>query len=252
MADDVAPDLDAAMVAVSSGVPVEAVRRGLEEAFDLAVQGRPVVFHREQIVRALGLDGLGDLGLAAHGIDGDQGSGEGQALEQQRDGGNLIRLGVGGFLPQHQALTSRPGGDEMQRLAALAAVVRAPRSLAVNGDHVGLGLAQTLDPGHKAGLEQRRVERVDDVVEGVVGGKAIFERQEPAQEGQVLHTPEPGFDEILRPRQRCAEHEEHDLRQRVDDLPGLARVLEGREVFDQGPLCRFARHGQPRSSQGGS
>jgi hypothetical protein len=84
-----------------------------------------------------------------------------------------------------------------------------------------------------------------------MGGKAIFERQKPAQEVQVLHAPEPGFDEVLRARQRCAEHEEHDLRQRVDNLPELARVLEGREVFDQGPLCRLARHSQPRSSQGG-
>src|SRR4051794_2281707 len=160
-------------------------------------------------------------------------------------------LASGGFLPEHQALTGRPGGDEMQRLAALAAVVRAPRSLAVDGDNIGLGVAQILDPGHKAGFEERGVERVDDVVEGIVGGKAIFERQKPAQEVQVLHTPEPGFNEVLRARQRCAEYEEHDLRERVDDLPDLARVLEGREVFDQGPLCRFARHSQPRSSQGG-
>src|SRR3954464_15376701 len=68
------------------------------------------------------------------------------------------------------------GGDKMQRLAALAAVVRAPRSLAVDGDNVGVSVAQLLDPGHKAGLEERGVERVDDVVEGIMGGKAIVER----------------------------------------------------------------------------
>src|SRR5215212_2056460 len=200
MADDVAPDLDAAMVTVGRGVPVEIVRGGGKEAFDLAVQVRPVVFHRDQVVRALSLDGVGDLGLAAHGIKRDEGSGEGQALEQQRDGGDLIRLGVGGFLPEHPALTGRPGGDKMQRLAALAAVVRAPRSLAVDGDKVGLGVAQLVDPGHKAGLEERGVECVDDVVEGIVGGKAVVEGQESAQEAQVLHTPEPDFDEVLRSR----------------------------------------------------
>jgi hypothetical protein len=88
----------------------------------------------------------------------------------------------------------------MQRLAALAAVVRAPRSLAVDGDNVGLGVAQLVDPGHKAGLEERGVECVDDVVEGIVGGKAVVEGQESAQEVQVLHTPEPDFDEVLRSR----------------------------------------------------
>jgi hypothetical protein len=104
----------------------------------------------------------------------------------------------------------------MQRLAALGPVVGAPRCLAVDGHKVGLGRAQALDPGHEAGheagLEERGGERVDDVVEGVVGGKAIFERQEPAQEIQVLHAPEPGFDEILRSRQRRAEHQKQDLR----------------------------------------
>src|SRR3954463_13104808 len=80
--------------------------------------------HRDQVVRALSLDGVGDLGLAAHGVEGDEGSGEGQALEQQRDGGDLIRLGLGGFLPEHE----------------------------------------------------RGVERVDDVVKGIMGGKAIVER----------------------------------------------------------------------------
>src|SRR3954454_13968608 len=90
----------------------------------------------------------------------------------------------------------------------------------------GSASRKSSDPGHKAGFEERGVERVDDVVEGIVGGKAIFERQKPAQEVQVLRTPEPDFDEVLRARQRCAEHEEHDLRERIDDLPDLARVLE--------------------------
>src|SRR4051812_32841626 len=51
MADNVAPDLDAAMVAVGRGVPVEIiVRGGGKEALDLAVQVRPIVFHRDQVV----------------------------------------------------------------------------------------------------------------------------------------------------------------------------------------------------------
>jgi hypothetical protein len=115
----------------------------------------------------------------------------------------------------------------------------------------GFGLAQRLDPGHKAGLEQRGVERVDHVVESIVGGNALYERQEPAQEGQVLAAPEPGFDEILRPRQRRAQDQQHDLRQRIDHLPGLARVLERREMFNQGPLRRLACHADLACFRGG-
>src|SRR3954447_25302052 len=83
-------------------------------------------------------------------------------------------------------------------------------------------------------------------------GRPSLNGKNRRRKSRFFTPPEPDFDEVLRARQRCAEHKQHDLRQRIDDLPDLARVLEGREVFDQGPLCRFARHGQPRSSQGGS
>ena len=51
------------------------------------------------------------ISLGAHGVDGDQGAGEFEALQQQRDGGDLVRLGRGRFLDQHQSLTRRPGRD---------------------------------------------------------------------------------------------------------------------------------------------
>jgi hypothetical protein len=90
MADDVAPDLDAAVVAVGGGVAIKAVGWGLEITFNLAVQVRPVVLHGDEVVGALGLDGFGDLGLASHGIKRDEGSGQRQALQEPRDGGDLI------------------------------------------------------------------------------------------------------------------------------------------------------------------
>src|SRR4051812_47346478 len=49
VADEVTPDLDAAVVAVGGGVAIEAVGWSLEEALDLAVQVRPVGFHRDEV-----------------------------------------------------------------------------------------------------------------------------------------------------------------------------------------------------------
>ena len=44
--------------------------------------------------------------------------------------GTPIRLGLARLLAEHEALTAGPGRDQVQRPAAAAAVVRAPRSLA--------------------------------------------------------------------------------------------------------------------------
>ena len=83
MADGVAAHLDAAMVTVGGVVTIEGPGMGVgEEALDFGAERRPVVLEGQQIVGALGANGLGDLGLASHGIDGDQRSGQFQALEQ--------------------------------------------------------------------------------------------------------------------------------------------------------------------------
>ena len=64
----------------------------------------------------------------------------------------------------------------MQGRATLAAIVGSPRGLAVYGDDVGQFVAQALHPAGEAGLKELRIQRVDDVVEGVVRGKTALER----------------------------------------------------------------------------
>ena len=88
VADGVAAGLQAAMVGIGGFTGVEGAGLGVvEEGFDLAEQQRPVGLQGEQVVAATLDDGLGDLGLCADRINGDQGAGQGQALQQQRDGG---------------------------------------------------------------------------------------------------------------------------------------------------------------------
>ena len=110
------------------------------------MENRPVVLEREQIVAAARHDGLGDLGLGSHGVDGDQRSLQFQALQKRGDGEDFVGLFLDRLLAQHQALTRGPGDDHVQRRAALGAGMGAPRGLAVDGDDVGFALAQTLDP----------------------------------------------------------------------------------------------------------
>ena len=75
----------------------------------------------------------------------------------------------------------------VQRPTVLAAVVSAPRGLAIDGDDLGRGggrsgLAQVFDPGGEALCEERAVDRVDDIVERVMTGNACLEGQQAAEE----------------------------------------------------------------------
>jgi hypothetical protein len=76
-----------------------------------------------------------------------------QLLEQERNGDDLVGLVVDGLLTEDEALTGRPGGDQMQRLPTFTARMGSPRGLTVDGDDVGRAVAQRLDPVGKAGLE---------------------------------------------------------------------------------------------------
>ena len=127
--------------------------RGVEVAPHLLGERRPVVLEREEIVGALAADRPGDLGLAAHGVDGDERAGQFEPLEQQRDRIDLVRLLRHGLLAEHQPLPARPGRDQVQRIAALR--LAPPRGLAVDRHDVGRALAQALHPGGEALGEER-------------------------------------------------------------------------------------------------
>src|SRR4051812_19712217 len=104
MADGVAPGLDPAVVGIDGLVGLDLPgRRGGEVGLDLGQSKRTVALERQQVVAAAATDGLGDGGLCADGIDRDQRAGQFQPLQQQRDGGDLVRLAVHCLLAEHEA-----------------------------------------------------------------------------------------------------------------------------------------------------
>src|SRR4029077_20229685 len=109
-----------------------------------------------------------------------------EPLEQEWNGRDLVGFTIDRLLAEHQALPGRPSGDQMQRLAPLAAGMGSPRRLSVDGNDVGVVLAQGLDPGAEASLEQLSVEPVDHVIERVVSRDAALIGQEPPQEIEPL------------------------------------------------------------------
>ena len=99
-----AADLDAAMVAVDRLEPAVDFGLGvIEVAPDLVVQAGLVVLECQQVVAAAVEGGLRDLGLHPDGVDGDKRADEGQAFEQQRDGGDLVGLGLARRTPSDVA-----------------------------------------------------------------------------------------------------------------------------------------------------
>jgi hypothetical protein len=205
---------------------------------DLLGERRPVVLEREEVVGALAADRPGDVGLAAHGVDGDERTLELEPRQEQRDRIDLVRLLGHGLLAEHQP--ARPGRDQVQRIAALR--LAPPRGLAVDRNDVGRLLAQALHPGREALGEEARGQRVHHVVERVVRGDAAFERQQTAENVELALAPARDLDEVLRSAERRAEHDEQDLRQRIDHLPRLPWIFERREMVDE----RLAGHGEPR------
>src|SRR3546814_20581681 len=82
----------------------------------------------------------------------------GEALEQRRYGGGLVRLGVDRLLSEAEAAGGGEGRDEVQRRRAGAAVVAASRSLAVDGDEVVTVGPGPVPPIGEAGREQPRLD----------------------------------------------------------------------------------------------
>src|SRR4051794_18348979 len=108
----------------------------------------------------------------------------------------------------------------------------------------GFGLAQALDPAHEAGPEQPGIERGDHLAQRVVARHPVLAGQEATEEGEVLVAPERDLDDVIGPRQGGAQQQEQDLRQRVEHLGPLPRVLERREVVEQGRAIGLG-HGRP-------
>src|SRR3954454_3667466 len=100
-----------------------------ERARDLGQQVRLVLLHAQQVV-GLGLDDrCRDRGIAGNGVNGDdcalERAGVRQSPQQGRDRHLLTGRVLDRLLAEHEAFVGRKGRDQVQRLAACAAVMAA-------------------------------------------------------------------------------------------------------------------------------
>jgi hypothetical protein len=140
-----------------------------KEIDDALVKGRLVAFDGQHVVGLLLDDLLGDLGLAAHGVDSHHRPGHFQQIEQLGDGSDLVALLRDGHLAQADLVGRRPGADQMEGRFAGRLVEALSQGLAIDGDHLADGdLVQFADPGHQAAIELLGLEGPEDGVEAVM------------------------------------------------------------------------------------
>ena len=64
--------------------------RIVEEVDHVLMKDRPIGLQRQQVIAATLDDGLGDIGLGPHGVDGDERAGQFEPFEQPRNGDDLV------------------------------------------------------------------------------------------------------------------------------------------------------------------
>ena len=208
----------------------------------------------------------GDFDLRAHGVDGDHGAlelpGLGQMVEQVGNGGDLVGFLGHAELGQREAGVGGVGAQRVQRLQALALVVGAARSLAVDGDEVVPTRPEGPNPTLETLPEHQRIHPVHERPQPSPAGDSIVERREPTKKINVMPAPRADVVEIVAGADRRAGQQRQDLRQRIDDPPRLSFVRELGKVLQQQryprarnfivgkEISRVAASGVPKANQG--
>ena len=108
---------------------------------NLGFEGRLVAFEGEQVIGLVFDDLVGDLDLAAHGVDGHERSfeliGFGQVVEEFRDGRDFVGLLGHAELSQDQSSVGRVGTQRVEGLEPRALVVRATSCRRRRSDRAG-------------------------------------------------------------------------------------------------------------------
>ena len=221
---------DPAVIAIDGGVAgdpcVGEVARLLlrGEQFDVGAQRALVALQGQHVVGLAGAYRPGDPALTAHGVGRHDRALDGRHGQQPGDCRGLVGLVRRLDLAEHEPLAGGESGHHVDRRLIVSLAAGSARGLAVHGDHLGGHARHRSDPGDEAALKLRRIQCREDVADPVVRRRAVLERAEPPQQGQLLLA-EPGdVGERFRPRQGRKQGQQQHLIERRDHLASLAAV----------------------------
>jgi hypothetical protein len=140
--------------------------RPVQTVDDLGVEDGMVALEGQDVVSALVDDLLGDGLLSAHGVDGHDGIGQVQHLQQCRNCGDLIGLRGASDLGEYQLSVGGPGIHQMNGGRPIGRIAASPSGFAIDSDDLPefLGLQGLRPTGEAAGkglgLESTLIRRV--------------------------------------------------------------------------------------------
>jgi hypothetical protein len=123
------------------------------------MQRRLIALERKGIIAALVDDLKGDVALAVERVHGRDAALQGQHLQKLGTRRDLVRLGIGCDLAEHQTLLAAPGADHVQSRFGARTVERSAQDLAVNRDNALAGLGKARHDVLKAAPKLLRLQR---------------------------------------------------------------------------------------------
>jgi len=195
-------------------------------------QGALISLQSQYVLAALLDDLRSDGALATHGIEGDEAPLQFEQFQPFRNRRDCVGFLFRRLVGEHQAVRARPRPHPVQCPARALAITRAPRSLAIDGDHfIFRRFAHRLRPTAKAGVKTLRRHTRDDVGDAVVRRNAVGERRKPTQPVQLLFTKL--FDGVptLGTTGHRAHHQNEDIHPLVTRVAFNPRIFECREMF---------------------
>jgi hypothetical protein len=150
-------------------------------------------------------------------------------------------------LGQHKPGGGGEGRDEVERAGALAAIVAAAGSLAVDRHQIDLFRPDLPDPVREGGGEERRVDPVHQDGKPALTRDAMRVGLVLAEEVEMRRAPGRDVLVVVAVGDGAADDQQQDLGQRVQDPPHVARVFHLREVIEQRGEARLP--GRSRSAR---
>ena len=188
---------------------------GTEIILDIGFEGGLIALEGEQVVGLVGDDFVGDLDLAAHGVDGHERAfellGLRELIEKIGNGGDLVGLFRHAKLRQDQPCIGGVGAERMQGLEPLAPVVGTARRLAVDRNELMPVRPQRRHPILKAAPEQDRIDPIDEAAHPALAGNPVMELRKPPQKREMVPAPGDDIVEIVARRDGGAGHQQQDL-----------------------------------------
>lgn len=208
-----------------------------------------IVLYRKDVIGAAIPNGLGNVRLGTHGIDGDDAPFQDQRGQEFWDGRFFVGLfGRSAALSQHQLRTCGKCADQVQR--CFANRPGTPTRFAVDGHHFAFGQRRhnMFDPALEGRAKRCRIHCREDSAKGVVRRNPVLQLQMAPEPFQIVPRPVLDLDEGVGADQYATNSNDQQFQQVVIHRPLLSWVSNPDKYVPQLQLA-FRLHSAPKKTE---